>query len=765
MLAWVPDTGSDVDAIGLNQLDQLGGFPENLSVDEDIVTGANGQELRSLGKIDTTLQLDETTHDTTVHVYEELTDALLSRRTLMALGVLPSDWPHVTHVRRLASPPVPSPDVNEVRHLATPAPPLDVDQVRQQLLVEFSDVFDTSSLKPMHGPAMNIELQADAKPSCVHSSRPIPYAFRDQINAQLDEMVANHIIEPVSEPSSWCHPIVIVDKKGTSEKRITVDFKKLNVQVKRPVHPVKTARDVVAGIGSAKYFSKLDARHGYWQVPLTESAKEMTTFITPYGRYRYLRNPQGLISAGDEFNRRTDAAFAGLPNFVKIVDDCLVHDTNLETHLSHVRAVLTRAREHGITLSANKFVFGAESVDFCGYQVSEDGWVVDDAKVSAIADFPIPANRTDLRSFMGLVNQVSEFTPKLAELTAPLRGLLKTSNEFTWTANHTSAFNATKTELVSPPTLAFYQLGLDLRLETDASALKGLGFVLWQRHGEQWRVVQCGSRYLSDAETRYAVIELEMLAVVWALHKCRLYLSGTKFEIVTDHRPLVPVLNSYSLDQIGNPRLLCLRLKVQSFQFHVSWRKGTENVFADALSRNPVDIPTPEEEFGESPALSCRTLRVCLQSQETQSPPVNLRFKVLRDAAAVDEDYQQLVEFVRSGFPPSMRDVPASLRAYWNGREHLSLDSGIVMKGDRIVVPESLRETVLADLHAAHQGLARTKSRACQIVFWPGITAAIEALVRSCPSCRTHQASLAKEPLRNDRQPSLPFEFTSVDFF
>ena len=161
MLAWVPDTGSDVDAIGLNHLDQLGGFPENLSV-EDIVTSANGQELRSLGKINTALQLDETTHYTTVHVYEELTDALLSRRTLMALGVLPSDWPHVTHVRHLAT---------------SSAPPLGVDQVRQQLLVEFSDVFDTSLLKPMHGPAMSIELQADAKPSCVHSSSPIPYAL------------------------------------------------------------------------------------------------------------------------------------------------------------------------------------------------------------------------------------------------------------------------------------------------------------------------------------------------------------------------------------------------------------------------------------------------------------------------------------------------------------------------------------------------------------------------------------------------------------
>ena len=390
VLSWVPDTRSDVDAIGLNQLDQLGGFPENLSVDRLTKTlspaGANGQELRSLGKIDTTLRLDESTHDTTVHVYEELTDALLSRRTLMALGVLRSDWPHVTHVRRLASPSVPPPDVNEVWHLATSsapppdvnglrhfatssAPSLDVDPVRQQLLVEFSDVFDTSSLKPMHGPAMNIELEADAKPSCVHSSRPIPYTFRDQIKAMLDEMVADHIIEPVLEPSSWCHPIVIVDKKGTSEQRITVDFKKLNDEVKRPAEPVKTARDVVAGIGSVKCFSKLNARHGYWQVPLTESAKEMTMFITPYGRFRYLHNPKGSFRQAMNSIGRTDAVFAGLPNLVKIVEDWLVHDTDLKTHLSHVRVVLTRAREQRITLSAKMFVLRAESVYFCGCQI------------------------------------------------------------------------------------------------------------------------------------------------------------------------------------------------------------------------------------------------------------------------------------------------------------------------------------------------------------------------------------------------------------
>ena len=216
----------------------------------------------------------------------------------------------------------------------------------------------------------------------------------------------------------WCHPIVIVAKKGTDEKRLTVDFKKLNDQVRRPAHPTRTPRDVVANIGNAKFFTKLDARHGYWQVPLSEAAIPLTTFMTPWGQYRFLRNPQGLISAGDEFNRRTDCAFEQVPNFAKIVDDCLAYDANFGSHAEHVRQVLTCARQHGITISPKKFEFGVRKVDFCGFHITEEGFTVDDDKIAAINDFPMPTNRTDLRSFMGLVNQFGEFTPRLADVTS-----------------------------------------------------------------------------------------------------------------------------------------------------------------------------------------------------------------------------------------------------------------------------------------------------------------------------------------------------------
>ena len=145
----------------------------------------------------------------------------------------------------------------------------------------------------MSGSPIDIQLRDGSTPVCVNHARPVTYAFRDQIKQQLDDMVNDQIIEPVSDPSEWCHPIVVVDKKGTSEKRLTVDFKKLNDQLQRQALRMQSPRDVVSSI-SGRYFTKLDARHGYWQVPLSEASRPLTTLVSPWGRYWFLRNPQGL---------------------------------------------------------------------------------------------------------------------------------------------------------------------------------------------------------------------------------------------------------------------------------------------------------------------------------------------------------------------------------------------------------------------------------------------------------------------------------------
>ena len=684
------------------------------------------------------------------HVYDGLHDALLSRQSLQALGFLPDNWPHRLQVARIDLP----------ERDPTPA---EINKIRGDLVSEFADVFSesTDKLKPMAGPDMDIVLEPDAKSRRVYTARPIPYAYREQIKQQLDDMVAEGIIKPVTEPTDWCHPIVVVDKKNSSEKRLTVDLKSLNSQVKRPARPMATPRDLLPNIGTSKWFTKVDARHGYWQIPLSDAAKPMTTFITPWGRFQYLRNPQGLISAGDEYNRRTDAAFAHLNNFVKVVDDGLVHGQTFREHVADVRNTLLCARENGITFSLKKFVFASHEVDYCGYILNSAGFTVDPAKTAAIRDFPTPSNRTDLRSFLGLVNQCSEFSSRLSAVGTPLRPLLKQTNEFIWDADHDAAFSAVKQELTSPPILAFFQPGGELRLQTDASALNGLGFALWQFQDDKWRLIHCGSRFLSDAETRYAIIELELLAVVWAVHKCKLFLSGMHFTVYTDHRPLIPIVNSYTLDQIENPRLQRLVLKLRQYQLHAVWQKGADNMFADALSRHPVANPVPDEEFGENPAVSSSSIRACLQL----SSGSGLQFHQLLAVAQADPEYQSLVTTVRNGFPGYMRFLSPSVKPYWSARHHLTVDRDIVLKGEQIVVPKALRAQVLADLHTAHQGLVRSKSRARQTVYWPNITKDIEQHVRACDTCRLRLPSQPSEPPLNDHAPQLPFESVSADLF
>ena len=289
-----------------------------------------------------------------------------------------------------------------INTIATASPPpidmSDISALEQKLLSDFGDVFDEEGpLKTMSGPPMSIELLPDAVPFAVSGARPIPYALRDKAKHKLDDLEANKIIAPVTEPTLWTHPMVIVE--GPNGKlRVCVDLTKLNQYVKRPFYPLVSPKDAVSSIASgAKVFSTFEARHGYWQIPLDEESQLLTTFITPWGRYKFLRGPMGLSSTGDEFGRRMAAALGHLLNLHCVVDDVLSAHADLPTHYNAVREILTACRENQITLGAARFKFAANSVPFAGYALGSDGIAADPEKLSAIADFPRPVNITQLR--------------------------------------------------------------------------------------------------------------------------------------------------------------------------------------------------------------------------------------------------------------------------------------------------------------------------------------------------------------------------------
>ncbi|XP_068204834.1 uncharacterized protein [Palaemon carinicauda] len=277
------------------------------------------------------------------------------------------------------------------------------------------------------------------------------------------------------------------------------------------------------------------------------------------------------------------------------------------------------------------------------------------------------------------------------------------------------------------------------------------------------RLVQCGSRFLADAGTRYATIELEMLAVVWAMSKCRLYLAGLQhFTLMMDHRPLIPILNSYTLDALENSLLQCLKEKISPYIFTAVWRAGKLLCVPDALSRAPVSHPTQEDEIlGASSAAHLRTviaMNTVTLSDESSAQDADRILQDLCDAARTDPSYTRLLNCVTSGFPRNRYDLHNSLLPYWELRVDLYADGDLVLYGARVVVPVALRRRTLSHLHDSHRGVEATKRRARQSVFWPGIDSDIANTVGDCEAGQTLQPSQQQEPLLNDDNPTGPFE-------
>ena len=267
-----------------------------------------------------------------------------------------------------------------------------VEEAQKYFLQEFSDVLiypemmeKGATLCEMLGPAMQIRVKDTAEPFCLVNARTIPLAWQQAAQTEIKNMVAQGIIEPAGEEASeWCHPIVVVPKpKGGVP--ITMDFTKLNPYVSRPAHPFPTLHHAVRQVtpGSC-YFATLDCIKGYWQIPIAKESRSFTTFITPWGRFRYCRAPMGLVSSGDEFCRRVDMALDGINQYVKVVDDILTWDKDLQTHLQRLGDILARCRNHGITLNAAKFVIGAPSVTFCGYKLSQQGIEGDEMEMEMV---------------------------------------------------------------------------------------------------------------------------------------------------------------------------------------------------------------------------------------------------------------------------------------------------------------------------------------------------------------------------------------------
>ena len=239
-----------------------------------------------------------------------------------------------------------------------------------------------------------------------------------------------------------------------------------------------------------------------------------------------------------------------------------------------------------------------------------------------------------------------------------------------------------------------------------------------------------GSKALTDSQKGYVAIELEALAVSWAMEKFHHFLYATKFVLETDQKPLETIL-AKSLNA-ATPRLQRLLIKTFAYDFMVKYLPGENNQLADCLSRlgclqDKIKLP-----------------RLKVHLMTTRLSATSDKLQQIRQATQDDDTMALLKHTITFGWPHTVQELPKELQAYWTFREEMTVEDGLILKATRIVIPPTMQESVLQQLHDGHLGFTKCYNRAKQTVYWPNLRKELEDLVLNCQLCLKHSTAKRK---------------------
>ncbi|XP_056017509.1 uncharacterized protein K02A2.6-like [Ostrea edulis] len=616
------------------------------------------------------------------------------------------------------------------------------ESTKENVLKAYDDVFKgLGELPGKH----HIKIDETITP-VIHPPRKVPAALQDKVRTELDRMETLGVITKQDEPTDWVHSLVTVRKPN--KLRLCIDPKDLNRAIKREHYHLQTVDEVIEKLPQAKVFSKFDATHGFWHIKLDEPSSKLLTFNTPFGRYRYMRLPFGISSAPEVFSKRVQEMFSDLSGVECIVDDILVWGETTAEHDSRVQQMLQRCREMNFKLNKNKVEFRVPEVRYVGHLITNNGIKVDPEKVRAIVEMPPPDDVSGVKRVLGVVQYVSKFIPNLSDVTAPLRILLQQDVEWHWDAPQQESFDRLKQLVSSTPVLRIYDVRKPVRISGDASS-KGLGVVLLQ----DAHPVAYGSRALTETQKRCAQIEREMLAIVYGCEKFHHYIYGRSVTVETDHKPLVAIYNKPLYR--ATPRLQRMLMRLQRYDLKLVYVPGKEMHISDALSRSYLK-ETPEILVDDE---------IDVDWIEAQLPVSPTKLQQLKEATAADETLQTLKNTVLVGWPIDQSNVPLNIIQFWNYRDEITEIDGLLYKGQRLMIPTSLKTEMLNKLHEAHMGIVKTQTRAREILFWPKMNQNIENFIGQCAVCNKYRNSNSKEPMVPQEIPSRPWAKVAADMF
>lgn len=580
----------------------------------------------------------------------------------------------------------------------------------------------------------------------INPPRRAPIQLRTKIREELDRMKELDVIRPVSEPTEWVSSITYV-KKQDGSLRICLDPKFLNEALRRGQHHIPTVEELTHQFAGSTVFSKLDAKSGYWSVPLDADSQLLTTFNSPFGRFCFKRLPFGLKTSQDVFQHAMDQLLDGLPGVISIADDIVVHGTSREDHDRNIHGLMNRAKERGLVFNFAKCKIKEDNIPFFGNIYSKSGVTPDPSKVQVISDLTVPNSVKELQSFLGMVTYLAPYIPNLSVHTAPRRQLLHKDSEFQWHPEHQQAFNVLKQLICSAGTSSYFDPSKPVLLQVDASQ-EALGAALLQ----EGRPIAYASKSLTDTEKRYANIERELLACVFGAERFHTYIFGKHFTIESDHRPLEMICKKNLTT--APARLQRMLLRLQKYDYDIHYKPGREMILPDSLSRLPKKKAKQDLEINLN-------MTVCFIQFASN------KLKELHDVTRDDEELSLLMKYIIQGFPERHRDLHQMVRKFWSFRDELSIEDGLILKGEQVVIPLRLRCDYLKKVHEGHQGIVRCQERARSSIYWPGINKDIELLVNGCMQCQHFQPSQCREPIQAimPNIPCIPWHTLGTDLF
>lgn len=671
--------------------------------------GYTGDLLNLTGEFTASVRIGDQIRKSTIVVTNYDRPTLLGRNFLRAFGfeLVQVNKPHHT--------------VNSISNY---------NEIIEQIKSDFSEVFK-SGLGTYNVSKVKLPLVKDATP-IYFKARPIPLAFRDGIEKQINNLVEMGVYIP-TEDSEHGTPIVPV-LKPNGEFRICGDYKStINKFLLDFKYPLPRIDQIFASMQGGKLFTKLDLSNAYNQLVLDEESQKLCTLSTHKGLYRMARLPYGIKTAAAIFQKTMDNLLSEFTNVFCYQDDIVVTGPNFSDHLGTLKQVLRKIQDVGLRLNVNKCDFFKSKISYLGFDIDEHGLSRNQDRIKSVINSPRPSNASELRAFSGMVNHHSKFTPNFSSKMTPLYNLLQKDVKFEWSNECECAFKLLKKEICSDRVLAHFDPSQKIILATDAcnAAVAGVLFHRYENGSE--KPIAFVSRSLNSSERNYSTFEKEALAIIFSVTKLKEYLLGYKFTLQTDHKPLITIFG----ENKGIPIMAAARIQrwafiLSGFNYTIEYIKGTSNS-ADNLSRIA--------QFETTDSVDNSNYINYVNFTNVTS----IDYKEIAKQTRRDPILSKVMDSINNGTIDSLKGE--QFAPFRTKSTELSVESDCVLWGYRTVIPSKLQKDVLQALHTSHMGIVKTKSLARSYVYWPKIDHDIEIMIKSCEACQMTQASPEKSSL------------------